>query len=103
MFSKYELKLYLLLIKDEQVSGTSVTITVINRGRSRYIKGGRILHFTWTSKILTPVAYDTLCRYNVISRATTIKAMPRYTQKLEKKEENQNGILKNVQRQEKEH
>lgn len=29
--------------------------------------------------------------------------MPRYTQKLEKKEENQNGILKNVQRQEKEH
>lgn len=46
MFSKYELKLYLILIKDEQVSGTSVTITVINRGRSRYIKGGRILHFT---------------------------------------------------------
>lgn len=70
-----------------------------NRREQRDIKGGKVLlHFTWTSKMMTPVQCDKLYVYNVTPKTTTnmlCKEIQKGTLKTIKI--NQNGILKIVQ------
>lgn len=72
---------------------------VKNRKEQRDIKGGKVLlHFTWTSKMMTPVQCDKLYVYNVTPKTTTnmlCKEIQKGTLKTLKI--NQNGILKIVQ------
>lgn len=70
-----------------------------NRREQRDIKGGKVLlHFTWTSKMMTPVQCDKLYVYNVTPKTTTnmlCKEIQKDTLKTIKI--NQNGILKIVE------
>lgn len=70
-----------------------------NRREQRDVKGGKVLlHFTWTSKMMTPVQCGKLYVYNVTPKTTTnmlCKEIQKGTLKTLKI--NQNGILKIVQ------